>query len=457
MNIQKELSHQEHSSVKLAITVAKDDVRSQYDEILGNYGKNLILPGFRRGKVPREVLLRKFGDALKAEVLGVIIEKSMAEVFGDEKNPKEDVPRPLPYSTPTLAENPVLDPENDLSFSIVYDVFPTVKVGVWKGLEIEVPEVEITDEDVNRELEKIRERNAIVVDREEGAGAETGNIVTVNYREIDGGGEPVPHTERQDYVFTLGTGTSVYQFDDEIRGMKIGETREFEKTRPAEEAPSGAAGQTVKLRVSLTALKERRLPELDDDLAQDVDEKFNSLEELTNNIRDSLNRNLEQQLRVFKINRLLERITADTPVDIPESMIRIELEVRWRDLARAYNTTVDLIQKGMANEGKKVEDIQNVWRPGIVKALHSRLIVETLIEELKLEAGDEDMEQEIANMAAGETDRAEEIKKYYNQEHMKGQLEEEIKERKFFDILLAENTIKTGKKENYLDLVADNG
>ncbi|MDR0731278.1 MAG: trigger factor [Treponema sp.] len=457
MTIQKEISRQEHSSVKLTVTVAKDDVRSQYDEILGNYSKNLLLPGFRRGKVPREVLLRKFGDALKAEAMGSIIEKSITEVFGDKDAPKEDVPRPLPFVTPQLEGKPELDPENDFSFSIAYDVFPTVNINTWKGFEIEVPLVEISDEDVNRELEKIQERNAIVVDCGEGTRAEIGNIVTVDYCEIDDKGEIVHGTERQDYVFTLGTGNNIYRFDSDIRGMKTGETREFEKIPPAEQDSPGAVEKRVKLRVSLTALKERKLPDIDDDLAQDVDEKFHSLEELKNNIRDSLNRNLEQQLHGVKISRLLEQIAAASPVDIPESMIRFEVETRWRQLARNYDTTVENLKKNIENDGRDPESIQYTWRPGVIMALHSRLIVESLIKEFKLEAGDEDMEQEMQNMAAGEKDRLETIKKYYEQEQTKEQLREEIKERKLFDILFAENTIKPGKKENYLDLMSNNG
>jgi trigger factor len=454
VTIHKEISRQEHSSVKLTLTVGKDEVRSQHDKILANYGKSLQLPGFRRGKVPREVLIRKLGDGLMAETLGTIIEKSAAEVFADESFPREDLP--LPYSSPQLQGEPALDLDQDFSFSLVYDVFPKIAVGAWKGLEIEVPEVEISDEDLNRELEALRERNAVVIDRDEGVAAEKGDVVTVNYCELGEDGSPLPSTERQDFVFTLGLGYNVYKLDNDVAGMKKGETREIVKTYPEDEEDSSLAGRTIKLRVSLTALKERKLPDLDDDLAQDVDEKFETLEDLKNNIRESLNRNLERRLRSMKIDGLLEKIMTDSPAEIPESMIRVEQESRWRNMARVYNTTVNKLQKNIESGGQSVDEVQNSWRPGLVKALHSRLIVETLIEELKLEAGDEDLDREIENLTSRENDRTEEIKKYYEQEQVREQLREEIKERKFFDILLAENTVKPGKRENYLDLMSDN-
>jgi trigger factor len=439
----------------LALTVEKDDVRSQYDELLKNYSKNIQIPGFRKGKVPREVLIRKFGDALKAEVTGTLIEKSVSETFENESFARED--RPLPYSTPQIQDEPELDLEKDFTFSVVYDVLPKVTVGVWKGLEAEAPEAEITEEDIDRELETVRERNAIVLDRDEGAGAEKGNVVTVNYGELDDAGEPIPGTERQDFVFTLGTGYNVYKLDDDIVGMKNGETKEVVRTYPEDEDDPAIAGKTVKLRVSLTALKERKLPDLDDDLAQDVDEKYHTLEDLKNNIRETLAKNLENRLRDIKISNLLEKIVADTPVDIPESMIRMELESRWRNFARRFNASPEDLRRSLEQNSQDTSAIMEGWRPTAVKALHSRLIVETLMEDLKLEASDEEVAGEIERLAAGDSAAAEDIKKYYEQETMKEYLKEDIKERKLFDILLSENTIKTGKKENYLDLMSNNG
>jgi trigger factor len=454
VTVNKELTALEHSSVKLTLTVTKDDVRSKYDEILNKYTKTVQIPGFRKGKAPRDVLIRKFGEALNLEVMGTVVEKSLEQVFSDESLSREE--RPLPYSSPELQGEPKLDPEQDLNFSVVYDVLPKVTVGKWKGLEAEAPEVELTEDDINRELEQVRERNAIVLDRDDDAAAEKGDVITVSYCELGEDGTPLPNSERQDFVFTLGTGYNIYKFDDEVLGMKKGETKEIVKTYPAEESDSALAGRTLRLRVSLTALKERKLPDLDDDLAQDVDEKYQTLEDLKNHIRKNLSENLEHRLRDIKISGLLEKILADTPIEVPESMIRIELESRWRSLARRFNTTAEQLMETMAKNNEAVENIQNGWRPDAVKALQSRLIVETLMENLKLEAGDEEVTGEIERLAAEDATMAEDIRKYYQQEEALAYLKEDIKERKLFDILLAENTIKPGKKENYLDLMSNN-
>ena len=455
MTVTKEIKRQEKSSVMLSVTIGKDDVRSQYDDLLKDYSKSVQIPGFRKGKVPQEVLVRKFGEALKGEALGKIIEKSVGEIFEDESFPKED--RPLPYSTPSLKDEPKLDLDSDLKFSVVYDVLPEVKIAKWDGLEAEIPDVSISDEDLSRELETIRERNSIVLDKSEGESSNSGDVITVNYCELGDGGETVQGSERQDFTFTIGTGYNIFKFDDEVKGMKKGETKEFSKTYNEDFEDKTLAGKTKKLKVTLTALKSKKLPELDDDLAQDVDEKFKTLDDLKNSIKKRLDRDLENRLRAIKVNKLLEKIMESTPVEIPESMLRIELDSRWRNLARQLNTDANGLFNMMGNSQEKAESVIDSWKPDAAKALHSRLIVETIMEELKLEVTDEEMEKEFEKMAGESGAGIEDIKKYYSEERMKEAWRENVKENKFYDILLEKNTIKTGKKEKYMDLVGNNG
>jgi trigger factor len=455
VTITKEITRLEHSSVRLNLTVGKDDVDSGYDNLVKDYTRSIQLPGFRKGKVPRDVLIRKFGGVLLEEALEKTVNGALAQVFEDENFARED--KPLPYSTPRLEGEPKLELGSDFAFSVVYDVLPGVTIEQYKGLEVTAPGAELSEEDIQRELEKVRERNATIIDREDSAAAETDNVVTVNYGEIGEDGEILPGSERQDFVFTLGSGYNVYKFDDEIKGMKRGETKDFGKSFPADFSDPELAGKTKKLRVSLTALKEKKLPDLDDDFAQDVDEKYQTLEDLKNSIRDRLNRSLEKRLRDIKISKILEKIMESAPVDIPESMIRLEINSRWREMARNFNTSVDeIIRISTAGDNGR-ESIEDKWRPGAVRALHSRLIVETLLEKLNIAASEEEIEAEYKTIAERDGMNVEEVRSYYENDTLKTYLQEEIKEKKLFDILLSENTIKPGKKENYLDLMKDNG
>jgi trigger factor len=446
--VSKEITRLEQSNVTMTVTISKEDVGSQYNDLLAGYSKSLQMPGFRKGKVPREVLERKFGSTLKDEALGRIIEKSIADIFADKDFPLAD--KPLPYSSPQLQDTPKLDFGEDLRFSITYDVLPTVTAGTWKGLSVEVPDVSVTDEDVDRELDIIRNRNAIVQDKEDDAVAENNDVVTVTYRELSESNEPLDATEREDFVFTLGSGYNMYRFDEEIKGMKKGETREFEKVYPEDFVDKELAGRTVKLRVSLTALKSKSLPDLDDEFAQDVDEKYQTLEDLKADIRQRFVRDLDKRLRDMTVNRLLEKIMENSPAALPESMILMELESRWRNMAAQFQTSPENL---LAILGRSHEEILSEWRPNVTRALHSRLIVETLAGEQNFTITEEEKEQEFARQAESNGISLEEIKKYYEQDNMQSLLEESIKERKFLDLLLAENTVTKGEREAFRDFM----
>jgi len=449
--VSKEIARLEHSAVKLSLVVAKDDVRTQYDELIASYAKKVQIKGFRVGKVPKDVLERKFGDALKSETVGRVMEKAMEEALQDIAE------KPLPYSTPSVDAEPELAFDKDLSFSVVYDVFPTVLVGEWKGTEIEVPVSSVENEDIDRELEQIRDRNAVVLDKDDDAKAAKGDVATVDYVELDEAGAVVPGTERQGFAFTIGSEMNIFHFDDEVVGMKKGETKDFDKTYAEDFSDKDLAGKTKKLRVTLSALKEKKLPDLDDELAQDVSEKYKTLSDLKKDITERLGKNLEARLRELKMNTFLEKVLEKTTIDLPESMIRIELDSRWRNLARRFNTDSEQLLRIVESNGDSYENLLAQWRPDVEKALKARLVVDNLGKELGVDVSDEELEKEYEVMASSMDTTAEEVKKHYEGQQMQDYLKEDIKERKLFDLLLAETKQKKGKKTKYLDLVGNNG
>ncbi|MDR2731163.1 MAG: trigger factor [Treponema sp.] len=451
MAVSKEIKHLEKSNVSLSFTIPKEDIQAKYREMLKEYSKNVQIHGFRKGKVPQEVLELKFGDALKNDALARIIESAMQEAFEDESLNKKE--RPLPYSMPELQGEPKLDFDQDLQFSVVYDVLPEVKIGQWKGLNVEVPYAEIGDEDINLELEEIRERNSVVMDRDDDAVAQKGDFITIDYDVFDKNGNEKEN--RKDFVFTLGAGKFIYNLDDDITGMKKGETKEIEKTYSENNEDKYLSGETFKFKVLLKEIKEKKLPDLDDDLAQDVDEKFETLNDLKNNIKEKLNKNLEWKSRDRKISELLRKIMENTPVILPDSMVRAEIEGRWRRLARMYNMDVENLMRVMAVNEKR-EEREREWREAAEIALHSRIIMETLIDEQKIEVSAGDVEKEFERMASVNGVSIEDIKKNYTEENI-FYLKEDIKEKRVTDIMLAENTIRPGKKEKYLDFMSDNG
>jgi trigger factor len=444
----QDITHLDNSAVKLTFTYSPEDLRAKYDEILRDFVKNLQIKGFRKGKAPVSVLERKLGKALQDDVLSTIIGNTVTDALKSEDFPKDAVP--LPYSDPQVEGEPKLELENGLVFSVKYDTFPTVTVQKWEGLEVEVDDADVTDADVDRELEVVRGRNAIVMDKEDGETAAKGDVVTIGYCELGEDGEEIGGARREDFTFTLGSGRNIYKFDDEIEGMKKGDTRDIEKSYPEDFEYTELAGKTKKIRVTLTALKRKDLPS-DDELAQDVDENFKNIADLRRSIRENLVKSLEARLYRQKVDNLLEAIAAQNPVDVPESMVKQEM---FSMIHRIYG-------RGMTDETlwKIIDDMpeNSELKEQAVKKLKPSLVVGKLMTDLNIEVLEEDMEKMYGQLVEEGGQTMDEIRDFFNNnDESRATLEEDIKQRKILALLLEKNTIKTRKKVNFLDIFPEN-
>ncbi len=452
MTVSKRIDRNEHSAVTLTLSVAKDSVQAEYDALIKDYASKMQIKGFRKGKVPRDILERKFGEAFKGEALGRIMEKALEEELAKEDFPADA--KPLAYSTPSVQGEPKLDLDNDLEFSLRYDAYPLITLGQWKGLSIQAPTAKVEAADVDNELEHIRERNAVVLDKDENDLVASGDVVTIDYAELKDA-EIVEDTAREDFTFTVGGGNTPYHLDDDIIGMKNGETRELTKSFGADDADPSLQGKTVSLKISVKALKEKKLPALDDDLAQDVSEDYKSLADLKADVKAKLERNLEKRLRELKIEAYMDKVLEGSSIDLPESMIRLELEARWRQMANNFNVDPERLYNMLQASGKSYEALIDEWRPSTEKAIKSRLILETIMKDFNLEINEADLENELVSMADNMRISLDEIKKHYADNRMKEYLKDDLKERRLYDLLLAETTIKVGKKMKYLDLMSE--
>lgn len=448
MNITKNFEKLEKSQVKLTLTIPQSELEIAYQETLAKYAKTIQIPGFRKGKVPVKVLESKYGEALKGDVAGDLMEKALGDTF-ESANEFE---RPLPYAQPKMDEAPDFDLTKDLTFSVTYDVFPEVKLGTVDGFKIEVPQVSIGDAELKEELEAIRERNAIVVDCADDAKAQKDHIATVNYSELDADKNVIAGTEREDFVFTIGTGQNIFKFDDEIIGMKKGDTKDFTKKFPKDFEDADLAGTSKNLRVSLTALKSRDLPELDDELAQDVSEKYKTLDDLKKDITKNMELALENKLKEIKTNSLLEHIVEQNSFELPESMIQAELESQWRMMAQQFRTDVVQLEKIFTSSGQTKESMLEEFRPDSEKRLKSRVIVELLLKDREITVTPEDVEAEFAKIAEGAGISVEEVQKHYADPRNKEYLIDDIKEQRLYVQLLEKCTITKGAKTAFADL-----
>ena len=455
MKVTKEVTKLDNSAVKLTATISKEEVAAGYSKNLAKYAKNVQLPGFRKGKVPPKVLEQKYGDSLKQEALADLIDESLNQIFAEED--AKDI-RPLPYSQPRLENDkiPEFSTDKDLVFTVVYDVFPTVEVKDFSKIEVKEPQCEVGEKELNEELKAIQERNAMVIDKKDGDPVEKDNIVTIDYSELNDDGSVVDGSKREGFVFTVGTGENIYKIDDDIMGMKKGDTKEITKTYAKDDADADLAGKTKKISVTVKAIKVRDLPALDDDLAQDVNEKYKTLDDLKKDITKGLEANLKRKIEEVKSQSLLDQLVEKNPIVLPASMVAAENEHRWTMMAQQFRTTPKQLEKMVAASGQTKESMLEQWAGNAEKMLKARLVVDALLREKNISVTPEEVESEYAKLAEESGTSVEEIKKYYDEPRAKEYIIDEIKEKKLFEELYKQVKVSKGDKVAFADLFKNN-
>ncbi|HCA19064.1 MAG TPA: trigger factor [Treponema sp.] len=455
MNVTKEITKIENSAVKLTATIAQADVESGYKTELAKYAKNIQMPGFRKGHVPTRIIEQKYGEALKYEIVGGLIDNALNEILqGDDA--KEY--RPLPYSQPRLEDNklPELDITKDLTFTVMYDIFPKVEVKNFNGITIKEPQVQIGDKELEDELKSIQERNAAVLDKKDGDPVEKDNIVTIDYSELDDNGNVIEGSKRDGFVFTVGSGEDIYKIDDDIIGMKKDETKQITKTYDKKDPDEELAGKTKKISVTVKAIKVRNLPALDDDLAQDVSEKYKTLDDLKKDLTRQMETAKTRKLAELKSQSLLEQLVEKNPFDLPKSMIEAEQAARWDMMAQQFQTTPEQLEKMLLSSGQKKEDLINQWTGNTEKMLKSRIIVDTLLRERNISVTPEEVEGQYQKIADEQGITVEEVKKHYDDPRNKEYLVDETKENKLYEELYKEVKVSKGDKVAFADLFKGN-
>ena len=429
MKLTTEFTNLEKSAVKLTVTIAKKDVQESYNSIVAKYVKSVQIPGFRKGHVPANVLERKYGDAIKADALSEIIDKSLNEIFE-----KETENRPLPYQQPVMDQVPEFDVSKDLTYTVTFDVFPKVEVKDFAGIEVKEPQVTVGDKELEDELKAIQERNAVVMDKKADETAEKDNIVTIDYKEENG-------ENRNGYVFTVGSADDIYKISDDVIGMKKDETKEVSK-------------DDKNITLTVKAIKTRQLPALDDDLAQDVSEKFKTLDDLKADIKRNLEVAKTRKIAEIKSQSLLEQLVEKNAFDIPASMLAAELDGRWRMMAQQFQTTPEQLEKMIAASGQTKEAMLEQWTGDSEKMLKSRIIVDSLLRSKNISVTPEEIEAQYAKIAEDGGMTVEEVKNHYSDPRSKEWLIEDTKEQKLYEELYKEVKVSKGDKVSFADLFA---
>ncbi|MFW5796492.1 MAG: trigger factor, partial [Alkalispirochaeta sp.] len=244
--------------------------------------------------------------------------------------------------------------------------------------------------------------------------------------------------------------------DTEIVGMKRGEKRVIEKEFPEDFDHEEVAGRKVRLDVEVTLIKQRDVPDLDDEFAQDISDDFETLEDLRKDVRKRLEKNAAERIRAQKIDDLMKQVVEGSEVDVPASMVETELENSWRNLAQQYRVTPEQMDQLLVMQGQTRESIFADWRPAAIERLKRSLLVQKMIESEAIEVSEEDAEAQIREDAEERKADADQILEYYRKNGMLSYVQQEIAERRMFDAVLEASKVKKGEKVEYVDLVGQN-
>ena len=429
-----EIKKLEHSSVELTLTLSAATIEEDYSKTIKDYAKKLTLKGFRPGKAPVSLIESKYGDAIREEVTFKLMEKNLQDSYKD----MDAKDRPLPYSTPELQNEEALlpfKPNTDVTYSVIYDVLPTVTLPEYKGLEIEYPARQITDEDVNAEIERLREQNAMVISKN-GTIAE-GDIVTIDYAELDADGNEMAANKRDDFTFTVGSSYNFYKLDKDLVGMKKGDETVIEKTYDDDSGMgTDYLGRTVKIKVSVKEVKYKEVPELDDDFAQDVKDEYKTVDDLLKATRKQLEDNAEEANKGAKLDAVVKALLEKTEIDVPKSMVEAQLEQDWQNFISRFGMSEEDVLKIMGAQGGGKENFLETRGADTVQNIKGQLIIEQIKEEQKYEVSEEEIAEELKNYGEDIT------KDSPNYESMKIYAEDDVKYRKARDLLLESNTFK---------------
>ncbi|MBO8442793.1 MAG: trigger factor [Spirochaetes bacterium] len=422
------------------MTIAAADLQKAYGEKLAKYAREMTFKGFRKGKAPIDFVTRQIGDYVREEVVYDTIDSTFnAEV---EKLAMED--RPLPYAKASIeGEDKLKDYKlgEDLTVTIAYDVFPAVELGQYKGLELEVLDGQVTDADIDAEVESLREQNANIMNKE--GEAKLGDIATVDYAELDEAGVAIEATKRNDFTFTLGSSYNQYKIDDEVVGMKVGDQKTVDKSYGEDFSDESLRGRSVKLSITLTKLKERVLPEVDDDFAQDVKEEYKTVADLREGIRKNLTESLENMQKDEKLDLVFSALRKSSKYTIPQSMRDFSIRTETRNQLRQMGYDAQTVDRMMEENDNTVLYFQTLIAQRVDTNLADQVIMHAIQQSGAITLGEGELDKAVEEQLKGEM--SDEEKKAAT-ENIKMDLEFA----KVPDFLLENNSFKpTGDKLDY--------
>ena len=403
----------EKNMAKLTIEASAEELEKAIEKAYQKQKKNISVPGFRKGKVPRMMVEKMYGkevfyeDAAN-EIIPVAYEKAYDECG-------EDI-----VSTPQI-EVTQIEAGKPFIFTALVALKPEVTLGAYKGIEVDKVDVTVSDEEVDAEIEKERDRNARSISVTDRAVQDKDQTVIDFEGFVDGvafeGGKG------ENYPLTIGSGTFIPGFEEQLIGKNIGEETDVNVTFPEDYQAEDLAGKPALFKVTVKEIKEKQLPELDDEFAAEVSE-FDTLAEYKEDVKKNLLEKREKDVKNAKEDAVVDAIIENASMDIPDAMIETQQRQMIQEFAQNIQAQGLSIDQYFQFTGLTAEKMMEQVKPQAEKRIKSRLVLEAVAKAENIVASEEDFDNEVAKMAEMYKMDADKIKESIGEEGKKQLMED---------------------------------
>ncbi|NYH79707.1 trigger factor [Actinopolyspora biskrensis] len=429
------VEHLSPTRVRLNVEVPFDELKPNFDRAYKELAKQVRIPGFRPGKVPAKVLESRIG---RGPVLDEVVNEAVPSKYSEAVTSSEV----QALSRPEIEVTNIVDGEQ-IEFSAEVDVRPDLTVPAYDELAVSVDDQEVTEQDVQEQLDELRARfgTLVGVDRP----AANGDYVSIDLSAtVDG--QQVEDAQTSGLSYEVGSGELIDGIDDALTGTSEGETKNFTTTLVAGEY----AGREAEVEVKLNSVKERQLPEADDEFAQMASE-FDTIDELLADLRERLGRVKRMQQGMQARDKVLETLLEQVEVPLPESVVQSEVEAREHDAIHPYDHDEQRFVESLQEQGKTREDFDAETRQEAEQAVKTQLVLDTIADNEEISVSDNELTERIIYQAQQSGISPDQYVQQIQQSGQLGRIYSDIRRSKALFSVVRQSTV-TDSEGNALDM-----
>lgn len=416
----------ENNVVKFEITVEAEKFNEAVQKAYKKNSKKFNVPGFRKGKAPLSIIKQYYGE-------GVFYEDAI-NFCCDDTYPvalEENNIKPVDYPEIDVVD---IGDGKDFVYTAKVTVTPEVELGAYKDLEVKKVKYPVTEEDIENELKSIQQKNARIETKEEGA-VENTNIAVIDFKGfVDG--TPFEGGEGKDYSLEIGSGSFIDNFEEQLIGLKKGETKDVEVTFPEEYGKEELNGKKATFNVTIKEIKIKELPAIDDEFAKDVSE-FDTLEELRNDTKAKFEENNAAREKAEYEDAVISAVCDNSKVDVPEVMVKNEVDQMLKELETRLSYQGLDLKSYYEFTNSSEEKVRDYMKETAEKRVKTRLVLEEIVKAEKVEATEEELLNKATELAKQYSNKDIEKMAKLLLDAQKATIENDVKNEKVIDLLVA--------------------